>query len=277
MKYQEKVSCLCVTEFRCKQLEFAYDLYRKQSYDNKQLIIVYSGLDKETENFVGKIMAIDTSVLAVRIAQPSQITLGEKRNIGVRAASGSYVCNWDDDDIYHVDRISTSLTALKQSGKKSATLSNIILYDKKSESAYVSKRRFWEQTIICNKNYLLENNISYGALNSGEDTEFVIKMADDIFPICEPALYIYVFHNSNTCNDHHFHSHFSCAEKLSAINSQVVANVVNGEITIEMASEFLNSEIFKAELCLAEKELGKFWGVSSFCHYPQVYSHKFGS
>lgn len=266
----EKVSCLCISEFRVDNLKFSYQLYRSQLYQNKELIVIYSQDDIATTHFIALITKSDTSVVGISLENSSAISLGSKRNIAIKAASGQYICNWDDDDIYHPDRISASIGSIYTSKKNAVVLSNVILYDKNVKQAFLSKRRCWEQTIFCSKNFITKNNIYYSDLNKGEDVNFIAQMADSIFILCNPILYIYVFHKKNTCDANHFNDHFLCSTRLSAENNIAIANCVDQTVSISQFAAQLNSINFWRSMELVGSEFNSWWGVKPFCHYPQL-------
>ena len=56
---------------------------------------------------------------AVRVLQVAPgLSIGEKRNIGARAAYGDYVATWDDDDFSFPERIQIQMDAIKASGAR---------------------------------------------------------------------------------------------------------------------------------------------------------------
>ena len=99
------VSCLCVT--KNKLVKNAIDYFHLQTYDNKELILVTETSNKNL-SYLKEVAASNDNIHLIETKD--NITLGELRNISVREASGEYVIQWDDDDIYHEKRI----RALKQ-------------------------------------------------------------------------------------------------------------------------------------------------------------------
>jgi glycosyltransferase involved in cell wall biosynthesis len=127
-----------------------------------------------------------------------------KRNLSIRAASGEYICVWDDDDWYAENRIYNQMEFLQFSGKLACSLAYTIFFDRNTDSAYYNLHRVTghENTLLFRKG----ENTSYDNLNTAEDTPLLLHFynQNQLSVMEEPELYIYYFHNKNSCSSAHF-------------------------------------------------------------------------
>jgi glycosyltransferase involved in cell wall biosynthesis len=107
------ISCLTVTrEARFASLEFAVADFARQTWAERELVIVHDG----GEAFDAKLRALAASHDGAAVAvhrEPAGQTLGELRNASVDAARGETVCQWDDDDRYHPRRLELQFAAMR--------------------------------------------------------------------------------------------------------------------------------------------------------------------
>jgi glycosyltransferase involved in cell wall biosynthesis len=101
-----KVSCICLTTNpkRAAFLPDALRSFRAQTYSPRELIVVNDG-----EPLVSRAPDIHVVNLPPR---DNKWTIGEKRNVGVRAADGDLLATWDDDDVSLPQRLEKQVTAI---------------------------------------------------------------------------------------------------------------------------------------------------------------------
>lgn len=99
------VSCLCVTEAREAFLPWLLWGYDRQTWPNRELVIVDSSPKCADFGARSDVRVLHTEVRSV----------AQKRNLALEAARGQVVCWFDDDDWQHPERLST-LVALLGSG-----------------------------------------------------------------------------------------------------------------------------------------------------------------
>ncbi|MES2826352.1 MAG: glycosyltransferase family A protein [Pseudomonadota bacterium] len=242
------VSCLCVTHNRTHYLASAIKCFRSQTYQNKELVIVHLESDEATTEY-GRSLS-DDNIRVIAVDDYEHETLGDVRNRAIQEAKGSYICNWDDDDWYHNERIATQIAAIKDNGKEASILLYLLMYDHKRKNAYITHRRDWENSYMCSKNILKTFGISYPSLNKREDSPFIEKLKDAtaIFPIVKPQLYVYSYTGQNTCGDYHFDSLFQYAHKLPEEQGKLLESIMNGEIADNKAAQLLNDIYFLSAL-----------------------------
>ena len=125
------VSCLTITPATPDRLEFlkrSLNCYAAQTYHRRELVIV---IDNSSENGGAAIREIARSCgnSDIRIVEPhGNLTLGALRNQAIRAARGDYLCTWDDDDMYHPERLARQAAALNDPHKTAVGLTEIIQF-----------------------------------------------------------------------------------------------------------------------------------------------------
>ncbi len=97
------------TRGRQKWAAEAVEMFLRQNYRNKQLIIVDDLNDPSFPN------GLSYSNVRHSLASP-KLTIGEKRNIAIQLSDGEIICHWDSDDIYSSDRISHQVDLLLEHG-----------------------------------------------------------------------------------------------------------------------------------------------------------------
>jgi glycosyltransferase involved in cell wall biosynthesis len=245
------VSCICLTDRRTELLKRSVECFLKQTYPNKELVVVSKANDVATSEFIRDLG--HPSVVHVQVEDLRDSSIGTLRNAGVDAASGEFVTSWDDDDWYHSGRLLKQFAALKEFDQDGCALTNIILFDSFKGEAYLSHTRScWEATLLVSKKKLVEFRIRYPALSLHEDTQFATQAIKKlrIYPYVCPILYIYVCHGTNTSARDHFKKNFEVSLKLSSNASLLVKRVLEGELSFEDGCHEMNGPIILRELRL---------------------------
>jgi glycosyltransferase involved in cell wall biosynthesis len=233
------VSCLCVTHKKPRLLTRAIACFLSQSYPFKQLVIVYENTDLETELYVKELYLTDNIKLVKADSASVKKTLGELRNMAVREADGEYVCQWDDDDWYHSDRIFYQLQALQKSGKPASILNRWLIFNEVENKVYYSHQRLWEGSIMCRKDIFKLR--SYLAVSKGEDTAIIDFLNDNDYlePLDAPYLYVYIYHSRNTWTIEHFKEIFDSSTEMPKSFSRIMRHVLGGNISAVRRSQYL--------------------------------------
>jgi glycosyltransferase involved in cell wall biosynthesis len=101
------VSCIMPTCGRAEFVARSLQYFRRQDYQAKELIIIHE-LPQDLPDLTA--LAAD---LAVRCVQaPLRSSIGTKRNLGVQAAQGALIAQWDDDDWFSSQRLSRQLAPI---------------------------------------------------------------------------------------------------------------------------------------------------------------------
>lgn len=237
------ISCICVTRGKPDMLGRAIDCFNAQVYPHKELVIVYEDDDDATIAF----LTTDTSILQhtdirlVCLSVNPKLPLGELRNQGIQVATGEYICQWDDDDWYHANRLQEQYRIIKESRRDGSILAQWLVFDAVSKKGFISNKRLWEGSILCKKDTLLLKPYEQKAI--GEDTptiDYLDKMnllqsVDHL-----PWLYIYVYHEKNTWDRAHWNYIFQCGTALRAQDDEAIAAILEGRYSPAAASGVLD-------------------------------------
>lgn len=204
--HQPLVSCLMVTRGKLFPGRFAVDCFQRQSYANRELVLVCDGPGTEIERYCGSL-----NDPRIRIVYPEspQNTLGALRNLSMRAAKGDWICQWDDDDLYHPQRLGLGMAVSQSMQVDALFLNRWLLWSPTEYKIGISGAREWEGSMLARKNSVP----AYPALARGEDTEVMHAMfrAGRIALIDAPWLYTYIQTGANTWTTGHFDAIWNAA------------------------------------------------------------------
>ena len=109
---QPPVSVLMPT-MRPQNVRHCLDNFKKQAYENKELILILNNAEFDLEAVQREVAGIP-NVQVIHVE--GRTTLGDCLNRGVEVASGDHVAKMDDDDLYGEHYISDSVLAASFSG-----------------------------------------------------------------------------------------------------------------------------------------------------------------
>jgi glycosyltransferase involved in cell wall biosynthesis len=186
------------------------DAFCRQDYPRKELIIVASGAlarPNEIEALELSYSDYDITLLAV----PTKLPLGFLRNLAVEHSSGKYICQWDDDDIYHPHRIAAQLEYLRKTDAHISLLSdNFHLFETSRQLYWCDWRRSKYNVGLPGSLFALKSSLpKYTAnLTQHEDSGVLRRACALGLSISTQSdcgyLYTYVYHGGNTFQyDHH--------------------------------------------------------------------------
>ncbi len=208
------ISCLMVTKGRRALLEVAIGCFARQTYPNRELVIVCDSpalpQDDPLERAIRAAGCRNVRLIRVDAAgRQGGGTLGELRNIAVDHAAGHYVCQWDDDDLYDPCRLEMQQRVLAAAGAQACLLGRWMIWWPAEGRLAVSGERDWEGSLLCEKAAMPR----YPALRRGEDTPVVeqLRRSARVVRMDLPRLYTYVVHGGNTFGAPHFEVHWQMA------------------------------------------------------------------
>jgi glycosyltransferase involved in cell wall biosynthesis len=217
------VSCLMVTLPIPERLAFAkrsIDDFCRQTLPNKILVLVLSGGVESVQRAI-RDYAEARGRYDIRIfTLPGELNLGELRNFTFEAAAGDILCQWDDDDLYHPQRLERQLSVLLEGNFEAVYLQEVMQYFPAANIVYWTNWRGTELaghpgTLMVRREVPVHYPTQGGNARLGEDGEVarvLIGRGRVGYLAALPHLYIYVSHGANSWPGGH---HRMLADKLS--------------------------------------------------------------
>lgn len=210
------ISCLTVSTNRITLLKRAIDCYLAQTYPNKELVIVTSGeprYDAAVQRYLKKIARDDIRLCPAAL---NEWKLSDLRNLTLSQARGEMICQWDDDDLYHPERLRVQFDAMNNAGADACFLTDFLHFNTRS------RRMYWvdwspfkslgkEKSMLPGSMLALrDESIRYpDGIGHGEDNQVREHIAAR-HTVCALAahgyLYVYVFHGRNVYPENHHHA-----------------------------------------------------------------------
>ena len=202
VSYTDKISALLVTKNRLEFAKRAIDCYLKQTYKNKELIVVDNSSDKtQKQELKSFVKSLNNS--SIKYFQSSLDTLGKLRNFSIQQSTGSYLVQWDDDDIYSNNRIEIQYKKLTESKSDFCVVDKFKLLDLKENKTYIINKPL-EGSLMVKKSCMVDYPES---MNKFEDTSIIhyfwLKNLQ-IVRISDESIYTYVYHGDNVSGEEHF-------------------------------------------------------------------------
>lgn len=205
------VSCLMVTRGQLFPARFAVDCFRRQTWAERELLLVCDAPGTPIEAYCR-----DLGDARIRVVVPDGPagTLGALRNLSLRAARGDWICQWDDDDLYHPQRLELGMLLLLSMQADTLFLSRWMLWSPLARKVGVSGRREWEGSMLARRQAVAP----YPALARGEDTAVMHAMLarGRVLLLDAPWLYTYVQSGANTWHAQHFDAIWQAASLVEA-------------------------------------------------------------
>src|SRR5277367_5106837 len=103
------ISCILPTYNRRPFIAHAIAYFQRQSYDNRELIILDDGDDP-----IGDLVPQDAAIRYERL--PNRLAIGAKLNLACEMAKGDIIAHFDDDDWYAEWRLSYQAEEMQKTG-----------------------------------------------------------------------------------------------------------------------------------------------------------------
>ncbi len=210
------VSCLMVTLAVPSRFAFAcaaIDAFRRQTYHRRELVLVING------GSAGGVEALADHVAAlgddaIRVARlDGQPTLGAARNFSRAHAAGDVVCQWDDDDLHHPERLERQVGVLLDGGLQALLLADVLQYFPASRQIYWTN---WQATppgghpgtLMAWADAMVDYPASGDASRLGEDLHVALALRARGglgFLGALATLFVYVSHGGNSWHTEHHH------------------------------------------------------------------------
>jgi len=204
------ISCLMVTRpGRLRFIERGVQCFESQTHAEKELLIVHDGdepFDRSLREVRDRFPMSD-----IRVHRASRTaTLGELRNLSVSLAKHPFICQWDDDDLFHPCRLSEQFGQLRKAGADCCFFTDQLHWFEAVNQWY------WDDwTVERPPGHLIQGSIlsrreimpSYPHERRGEDSGLVRQLVRDGARITELTskgyLYIYSYNGANAWDFSH--------------------------------------------------------------------------
>ncbi|MBE9586619.1 glycosyltransferase family 2 protein [Mucilaginibacter sp. JRF] len=192
---QPLVSCIMPTYNRREFIPNAITYFLRQTYINKELIIIDDGSDSIAD-------LLPDSELINYVRLHTKTSLGKKLNMACTMAKGDIIANWDDDDWYAPHRLEYQVNELLNNGTQLCGINNLLYYDTRRkagyEYTYPADQRVWLLgSSLCYTRELWSIN-SYAEIDVGMDGLFVWNTRPEYITVLSDAtIAVHMIHDKN--------------------------------------------------------------------------------
>jgi glycosyltransferase involved in cell wall biosynthesis len=198
----------------------AVRMFLRQDHEPRELIVVDDGRDD-----LAQLLPDDPHIRHVRV--PAGLSIGAKRNRGCEEARGAFIVQWDDDDWYGPQRLSSQVAPLI-AGRAAVTALRMPVYLdlprwgfwRVTESLH---RRLFAHDVVGGTlafaRHVWERLARYPSTSLGEDAGLLraaLARGARLQRIDADGLFVYVRHDSNTWS-------FQCGSQLDPRGWEAVA------------------------------------------------------
>ena len=203
-----------VAKDRLSLIKSSIKCFSKQTYKNKELVILCHGSDKTINAIKKYIKDFDECIKLITIE--GNLSFWFLKNLIIELSTGDVICNWEDGDLYHPIRLTTQLRAILSENSIGSAYTQYLKYFKKdgclcwvdneqgskSYIDWLEKERmfvrFLARTIMFYKEFFHKHvNFLYSETDDKvEDESMVRKLLNDgkISSIRTGFQYVYVDH-----------------------------------------------------------------------------------
>lgn len=232
-----KVSCLTITKNRLVLLKQAIACYCHQTYPNKELVIVAAGSKRYQAAIGYYISTLNRNDIRLVPLAEHHVPIGKMRNISLDKATGELICCWDDDDLFHPDRILLQYQALQEKNAGACFLTDFLqLYSQTRRLHWIN----WQlipgiplhQSMLPHSVLMQRSeNIRYLEYDfAGEDNMFRQQVIDNMPVTTLPGkgyLYVYRVHGKNMCPESHHQTFTSSASSPASFLKDHAAQITD--------------------------------------------------
>ncbi len=201
------ISCLLITgdPSRFELLKQSVRSFRRQTHVNRELVICSDGPRDYGEKLLLYIDSLGDARIRLEIST-QKLSLGAIRNVSVGCADGTFVCQWDDDDLYDPLRLEVQLQTIYSTKAQASVLARWMIWWPNLNKLSISCYRDWEGSLLWERSLMPR----YPDNDKGEDSIGMEKLRQSIriVRIDMPRLYIYIIHGANTFEPEHFNHHW---------------------------------------------------------------------
>jgi glycosyltransferase involved in cell wall biosynthesis len=215
MTRSKLVSCLMVTKPRASRYSYflkSIDAYLNQTFSTTELIVALGGGEPDAERAASEhIVRLNRSDIRI-VRQPGPLTLGAVRNLSEAEAQGEFLCQWDDDDLHHPDRVRRQLDTLCEAEAGACYLQEALQFLAGPRELYwtnwlMTPAGAQPGTMMRRRGFAARYPEAGKEAALGEDTALLADLRQETTVTTlggEPHLFVYVTHGNNVWPaDHH--------------------------------------------------------------------------
>jgi len=195
-KIPNLVSCVCPTYNRLQFMENLYNNLMKQTYKNKELIIL-----DDSDDYIEIKKQELPNIIIRHIRLNKKTKLGKKRNLLNQLANGTYIVCFDDDDIYPSSRVSHAIHKITTQNVLLAGSSILHIYYSDINTIYefgpYGKNHGTCGTFAYHIDYLKNNNF-IDTSDKAEESYFTKKFTEKMIQLDPFKTILCIAHDNNT-------------------------------------------------------------------------------
>ncbi len=192
-----KISCLTVTRDRSWFLKRAVEGFLNQTWPSKELVVVPDGRATNRSWVFEYVKSLRRKNIRAVMPKPG-CSLGELRNYAVGAADGDVVCNWDDDNIYHPERLKTQYEGMREAEVSFSFIRDYFhLFEDTREIYIVRQDRARGAGTFMHEHSPL---VKYDSIDRNEETALLKNILENKqvhYLEDRPYVYVRVYHGAN--------------------------------------------------------------------------------
>ena len=221
-----QISCLMVTYDRLSLAKRSIDCFASQTYPNRELVVVTNGADTFCHALRSHADHLGIQSRFVHLEQPD-LTLGRLRNISLESASGDIVCQWDDDDCNHPQRLMRQAEHMFKENARACLMTDhlqflqdagLIVWVDWTLGGRERVDQLLPGTVMMHRDERFRYPEEGEYATRGEDTMFLNALYATV-PVASLIghgyLYLYTYHGRNTFSKEHHH-HLSTYSRTAA-------------------------------------------------------------
>ncbi|WP_177195710.1 glycosyltransferase family 32 protein [Salegentibacter agarivorans] len=167
------ISCICVSVEDSKKLKKSISQFISQTYDQKELIIVFKDFNGKKKKLLNKYH--NYNIFGFEL----NCSIDQMFDYGFSKINGRYICIWEETNWYHAAKIQYQYHAIVLKKMPICLVNYIVLFDSNQEKAYISAKKLWLETLMCEKKELLRKRYS----NLNDYLEEIFEKSNKIFLI----------------------------------------------------------------------------------------------
>jgi hypothetical protein len=225
------ISCLMTTYDRLPLAKHAIRSFAAQTYPEKELVVVSDGKPR----FLQALERYATTLGLERVrfvqAGPQRLTLGGLRNISLDAAAGDILCQWDDDDYSHPERLRVQAEQLIRNDAAACFFTDHLQFIEELSTLYwvdwglskttVAAEQLLPGTVMMRRGLPVRYPEEGPYARHGEDSVLLGSLwnTTTVVPLRGAGhLYLYQFHGRNTFSRQHHYRLSGCRTAVAHLH-----------------------------------------------------------